>query len=96
MQTDITKPPTWAQTHIAALEADRDALRRLIMRMDKSTDWAIVLLRATLALLKACNEGPYVKDALATIVFYDDAECDGTCLMEDIEILLEEIDQVKP
>jgi hypothetical protein len=87
MQPNITKPPTWAQTHIAALEADRDALRRLIMRMDKSTDRAIVLLRATLALLKTC---------MATAVFYDDAECDGTCLMEDIEILLEEIDRVKP
>jgi hypothetical protein len=29
MLNNITKPPTWAQTHIAALEADRDALRRL-------------------------------------------------------------------
>jgi hypothetical protein len=27
MPNDITKLPKWAQTHIAALEADRDALR---------------------------------------------------------------------
>ncbi len=49
-----------------------------------------VLLQACLDLLRKCNEGPYVKDALGQTVFYDEAECDGNCLMEDIEALLEE------
>lgn len=39
---------------------------------------------------KKCDEGPYVKNALEETVFYDDAECDGCCLMEDIEYELEE------
>lgn len=49
-----------------------------------------VLLQACLDLLRKCNEGPYVKDALNQIVHYDDADCDGNCLMEDIETHLEE------
>jgi hypothetical protein len=47
-----------------------------------------VLLKAAYDLLKECDKGIYVKNALETVVFYDDAECDGTCLMEDIAIEL--------
>jgi hypothetical protein len=43
-----------------------------------------VLLKAAYDLLKECDKGIYVKNALETVVFYDDAECDGFCLMEDI------------
>jgi len=48
-----------------------------------------VLLKAAYDLLKKCDEGPYVKNALEETVFYDDAECDGFCLMEDIAAELE-------
>ena len=48
-----------------------------------------ILLKATYELLKKCDKGPYVKNALEESVFYDDVECDGNCLMEDIAIELE-------
>lgn len=47
------------------------------------------LLRATYELLRKCDEGPYVVNALEQTVFYDEANCDGACLMEDIEILFD-------
>lgn len=50
------------------------------MNEDRKT----VLLRAALELLKKCNEGPYVKNALTETVFYDEADCDGSCLANDI------------
>ena len=52
------------------------------------SDRKTVLLKAAYDLLKKCDEGPYVKNALATVVHYDDADCDGVCLMEDIAIEL--------
>jgi hypothetical protein len=56
-------------------------------------DRRLILLRAAYDLLKACNEGPYVKNALEQTVFYDEAECDGFCLANDIaaELDLEEL-----
>jgi hypothetical protein len=55
-------------------------------------DRKIILLRAAYDLLKKANEGPYVKNAMEITVHYDDADCDGACLMEDIasEIGIEE------
>jgi len=47
-------------------------------------DRKITLLKAALELLKKCNEGPYVKNALTETVFYDGTDCDGTCLGNDI------------
>jgi len=34
--------------------------------------------------LKECDKGPYVKNALETTAVWDDATCDGYCLMEEI------------
>jgi len=51
-------------------------------------DRKITLLRATYDLLKKCDKGPYVLNALEETIFYDEAECDGSCLMEDIAIEL--------
>ena len=48
-------------------------------------DRKIILLKATYELLKKCDEGPFVKNVMEETVFYDDTECDGYCLMEDIE-----------
>ena len=42
------------------------------------------LLKAAYDLLKKSGESHYVQETLAITVFYDDAECDGGCLMEDI------------
>jgi hypothetical protein len=58
------------------------------MRTPTFEEDAYVLLKAALDLLKECERGPYVKNAMEVTVFYDDAECDGYCLMEDIENLL--------
>lgn len=57
-----------------------------------ATDRKVVLLKAAYDLLKKANEPGYVLDVMETTVHYDDAECDGSCLMEDIatELGLEE------
>lgn len=52
--------------------------------MDRKTE----LLIATYKLLNKQNETPYVLNMLSTTVHYDDADCDGSCLMEDIEACL--------
>ena len=43
-----------------------------------------VLLRAAYDLLNKQNNSGYVLNMLETTTFYDDADCDGYCLMEDI------------
>lgn len=47
-----------------------------------------ILLRAAYDLLKKADESHYVLEANTITVFYDDAECDGSCLREDIAIEL--------
>lgn len=47
-----------------------------------------ILLEATHDLLEKQMESGYVLNLLSETVFYDGAECDGHCLMEDIENLL--------
>lgn len=51
-----------------------------------------VLLRAAYDLLKRADEDHYVEQATCILVFYDEANCDGHCLMEEIamELGLEE------
>ena len=53
-----------------------------------SEDRATVLLKVVLELLNKCDEGPYVKDVFGETVFYDEADCDGYCLFEDIKAFL--------
>lgn len=56
-------------------------------RMDRKTE----LLIATYKLLNKQSDSPFVLNILSTTVNYDNAECDGSCLMEDIQdCLLEE------
>ena len=55
------------------------------MTKTKQMERQTVLLKAAYDLLKKQKDGFYVLDLLAETVFYDDAECDGSCLMEDIE-----------
>ena len=47
------------------------------------------LLEATYELLEKQKNNPYVLNLLSETIFYDEAECDGNRLMEDIENLLE-------
>lgn len=53
---------------------------------DKRKD---VLLRAAYDILNNMNK-TYWADALATTATWDDAECDGFCLLEELQNILEE------
>lgn len=53
---------------------------------------AKVLLKATLDFLKAAKRNPYVADVLSMLIYYDEANCDGYCLMDDIEKYFDEFD----
>jgi hypothetical protein len=55
-----------------------------------------ILLRAAYDLLKRCTEDPYVREASRIVVRYDDANCSGDCLMEDIAIELGLDDETEP
>lgn len=48
-----------------------------------------ILLRACLEIINKCEDSSYVLDFAQQTAFYDDAECDGLCLKEDIESFLE-------
>lgn len=56
----------------------------------KSTDRKTVLLKACLDMLTKANDSGYVLDVMSTTVHYDEADCDGHCLMDDIKMELEE------
>lgn len=43
-----------------------------------------ILLRAAYDLLKRSTGDYYVRDATSIVIRFDDANCDGYCLMEDI------------
>ena len=61
--------------------------------VDKSLfDRARILLKATYELLNKQVESYYVLNILEETVFYDNVECDGGCLMEDIDEFFFEID----
>ena len=55
-----------------------------------SEDRAKVLLKATLELLNKCDESNWVEDPMRMTVYYDETDCDGSCLRDDIEDWLEE------
>lgn len=60
--------------------------------MEKELERAVVLLKAAKELLSKQYKSHYVLNMLAETVYYDDAECDGACLIEDIGYLLDEIE----
>ena len=53
-------------------------------------DRAITLLKAVYHLLNKQKESFYVLNLLCETAFYDGADCDGYCLMDDIEDYLAE------
>ena len=60
---------------------------------DKRKD---TLLRAAYDLLKRASQDHYVRSATEIPVYYDDANCDGYCLMEDIAEQLGFYDDQEP
>ena len=56
------------------------------------TERMITLLKATAEYLKNVRNSPY-SDALTVTAFYDDTDCDGYCLLDDILAELELIDE---
>ena len=55
-----------------------------------------ILLRAAYDLLKRSTEPGYVQDAQSILVQYDDTDCDGYTLMEDIALELDLPDNAQP
>lgn len=49
-----------------------------------SNERARVLLRAAFDLLRRSQEAHYVQETCGILVRYDEADCDGFCLKEDI------------
>lgn len=54
---------------------------------------AKILLKATYDLLKRQAESPFVLNILDETTVWDGVECDGYCLMEEIEECLDLADQ---
>lgn len=48
-------------------------------------DRKTTLLKACMNLLQKQEESHYVLDLLSETIHYDEAECDGYCLLEDIK-----------
>lgn len=51
---------------------------------------AKTLLKAAGTLLKKQEDSNYVLNLLAETVYYDEAECDGSCLLDDIRYWFDE------
>jgi len=78
---------------------NKDGRRKLIKtaeRYEQEAEWleelsrARTLLKATHELLEIADESPYVLETLRIVVHYDEADCDGNCLKEDIECYFDE------
>ena len=48
-----------------------------------------ILLRAAYDLIKKSTQHYYVQETTSIVTRYDDANCDGYCLMEDIAVELD-------
>lgn len=74
----------------------RQAYHRLLEEMSEELHRKDVLLRAAYDLLKRSTRRGYVEEATMIEVRYDDANCDGGCLMNDIMIELDLEDGTPP
>ena len=54
---------------------------------------AKILLKATKDLLEKQEDNCYVLNLLEETVFYDGADCDGTCLKNDIDYWFYELEE---
>jgi len=55
-----------------------------------------ILLRAAYDLLRRSTQDHFVREATSILVRFDNANCDGYCLMEDIASELELDDDAEP
>lgn len=51
-------------------------------------DRKVTLLKACMELLQRQEDSMYVLDLLSETIYYDEAECDGNCLLNDIKMEL--------
>ena len=61
----------------------RSVYQNNLIKVINVEDRILILLKATFDILKKCKAGPYVNVFEQTAI-WDDAECDGSCLMEEI------------
>jgi hypothetical protein len=59
-------------------------------------DRKTILLRAAYDLLKRASQDHYVSEATSIVTRFDDANCDGYCLMQDIATELDLDDDTQP
>jgi hypothetical protein len=52
---------------------------------------AIKLLEATRDILQKCDDNTCVEDVMSVTAIWDNAECDGHCLLNEIKDLLIEL-----
>ena len=58
--------------------------------LQDALDRAKTLLKAAGTLLKKQEDSYYVLNLLAETIYYDGAECDGACLLDDIRYWFDE------
>lgn len=94
---DVNELPSQESVEAELQGCDRCALkgekcaeeyRQLVERL-KELKRARYLLKVSYDLLRKQEESLYVLNILSETIFYDGAECDGYCLMEDINNFLE-------
>ena len=74
-------------------EAQGDGRKMTKAEMMDSLNRAKTLLKATKDLLEKQENSYYVLNLLDEAVFYDGAECDGTCLKDDIDYWFDELEE---
>ena len=77
------------QGEIVNVKIENDKLKNENDELKAQLERAKVYLKATSDLLQKQNENHYVLNLLETTVFYDEADCDGYCLKNDIDTFLE-------
>lgn len=60
-----------------------------ITNKEDLNDRKVILLKACKDLLEKQEKSSYVLDILSETVYYDEADCDGYCLIDDIEAELD-------
>lgn len=66
------------------------------MSEERTPDRRDILLRAAYDLIKRSMEPGFVQETCAILTHYDDADCDGSCLMDDIKFELDLPEGTKP
>lgn len=57
-------------------------------------DRKVILLRAARDILRKCERSGYVQDVMTVTAVWDEADCDGYCLLGEIEDELRELEGV--